>query len=191
MRNFDLSISNIFLPSSFSLLDSEILSIAPVQVANAEIMTDQAAPGQPVSVSGWGRLSETGGMPDRLHDVNIPVVSRQECNSAAAYGGRVTSTMLCAGLRNGGKDACQGDSGGPLLWLNENREWVQIGVTSFGEGCAEAEFPGVYTRVASFLDLDEQANDLSSVTVGRQYLGEMTEGASFSTIFFLPTLFSA
>lgn len=141
-------------------LDAPISSIAPVQVANAAIMTDQAAPGQPVSVSGWGRLSEAGGMPARLHDVSIPVVSRQECNSAAAYGGRVTSTMLCAGLRSGGKDACQGDSGGPL-WLSVNGHDVLLGAVSWGTGCARPNKYGVYTRMVSYRNWIEQAAQIT------------------------------
>lgn len=41
--------------------------------------------------------------------------------------------MLCAGKRTGApKDACQGDSGGPLL----NEKGVQVGIISFGLGCA-------------------------------------------------------
>lgn len=47
--------------------------------------------------------------------------------------------MICVGKRTGApKDACQGDSGGPLL----NSNGVQVGVISFGLGCAQQEFPG-------------------------------------------------
>lgn len=50
--------------------------------------------------------------------------------------------MICAGLTQGGKDACQGDSGGPLV-VNS----VQVGVVSWGIGCAQAGYPGVYASV--------------------------------------------
>ena len=58
--------------------------------------------------------------------------------------------MLCAGYEEtGGKDSCQGDSGGPLV-DKETKE--QIGVVSFGQGCAEPGYPGVYTQVSYFID---------------------------------------
>ena len=46
----------------------------------------------------------------------------------------------------------QGDSGGPLFFLNPNRERVeQIGVVSWGHGCAYTDWPGVYVKVSKFL----------------------------------------
>jgi len=47
-------------------------------------------------------------------------------------------------------DTCQGDSGGPLMAF-VNNTWILAGLTSFGQGCAEAGYPGVYTRVSSFI----------------------------------------
>ncbi len=47
-------------------------------------------------------------------------------------------------------DTCQGDSGGPLMAF-VNNTWILAGLTSFGYGCAEAGYPGVYTRVSSFI----------------------------------------
>jgi len=47
-------------------------------------------------------------------------------------------------------DTCQGDSGGALMAFVHNR-WVLAGLTSSGYGCAEAGYPGVYTRVSSFI----------------------------------------
>uniref|UniRef100_A0A3P9HP47 Peptidase S1 domain-containing protein n=1 Tax=Oryzias latipes TaxID=8090 RepID=A0A3P9HP47_ORYLA len=99
-------------------------------------------------VTGFGTLSSGGQGPlaSTLQEVNIPIVSNTQCNSA--YGG-ITNQMICAGLTTGGLDSCQGDSGGPLVIKNSTR-WVQAGVVSFGEGCAKPDFPGVYARVSEF-----------------------------------------
>ena len=45
----------------------------------------------------------------------------------------------------------QGDSGGPLQLLFNNH-WIQIGIVSFGNKCADPGYPGVYTRVTEFLE---------------------------------------
>ncbi|CAK6975390.1 trypsin I-P1-like [Scomber scombrus] len=62
------------------------------------------------------------------------------------YWGRITSNMLCAGSRMGGKDSCQGDSGGPLI-CNGKFE----GIVSWGISCANPYFPGVYTKVSNYV----------------------------------------
>ncbi len=61
--------------------------------------------------------------------------------------------MLCAGAPGGGGgvDTCQGDSGGPLVIASGGR-LLLAGITSWGNGCGEAQFPGVYTRVSTFAD---------------------------------------
>jgi len=104
-------------------------------------------------VMGLGLLAYGGDAPDFLHDVTVPTISNQDCNTASSYGGHVTDRMLCAGFPEGGKDACQGDSGGPIV----KREYqgdgtfidIQVGVVSWGAGCAEPNKPGVYSRVSS------------------------------------------
>ena len=60
--------------------------------------------------------------------------------------------MFCAGVQKGGVDTCQGDSGGPLVYENPYTERsVQIGVVSWGDGCARRNLPGVYVDVAKYI----------------------------------------
>lgn len=86
-------------------------------------------------------------LPDELMKVSVPVTDRETCRSQ--YGADdITDSMICAGLDEGGKDACQGDSGGPLV----DEQGTLVGVVSWGQGCAQAGFSGVYTRVGNFVE---------------------------------------
>jgi secreted trypsin-like serine protease len=67
----------------------------------------------------------------------------------------VTEQTICAGEMAGGKDACQGDSGGPLF-VSSGGRFVQLGLVSWGEGCARPKLPTVYTRVATHMDWIKQ-----------------------------------
>ncbi|KAG9258829.1 trypsin-like cysteine/serine peptidase domain-containing protein [Emericellopsis atlantica] len=106
--------------------------------------SDPAA-GSSTTIAGWGATREGGASSSQLLKVSVPVVDRDECNSA--YGGDITDAMFCAGLPEGGKDACQGDSGGPIV----DNSGALIGVVSWGQGCARPGYPGVYTRIANFI----------------------------------------
>ncbi|XP_008415417.1 trypsin I-P1-like [Poecilia reticulata] len=97
-------------------------------------------------VTGWGTLREGGSTSQTLQEVDVPIVSNSDCSPSYSS---LTNNMLCAGLSSGGKDSCQGDSGGPLVTKN-GTVWVQAGVVSFGTGCAQPGFPGVYTRISNY-----------------------------------------
>jgi len=104
--------------------------------------------GQTCYVSGWGTLqSGANGLPENLQWVDVPMITNEKCNSA--YGG-ITTSMICAGLDEGGKDSCQGDSGGPLVCEVDGKAHL-TGVVSFGYGCAFPNWPGVYARVTAVL----------------------------------------
>nr|KAF6468326.1 transmembrane serine protease 5 [Rousettus aegyptiacus] len=103
-------------------------------------------------VSGWGHTdpSHTHSS-DTLQDTVVPLLSTQLCNSSCVYSGALTPRMLCAGYLDGRADACQGDSGGPLV-CPDGDTWRLVGVVSWGRGCAEPNHPGVYAKIAEFLD---------------------------------------
>jgi len=105
------------------------------------------AGGSATTVAGWGTTSQgSGSIPNDLLKVTVPVVDRETCNQQ--YGGEITAAMFCAGLEEGGKDACQGDSGGPIVDASN----TLVGVVSWGQGCAQAGFAGVYSNVGALLD---------------------------------------
>ncbi|XP_071502064.1 uncharacterized protein [Diadema antillarum] len=102
-------------------------------------------------ISGWG-ATEMGGKQGSpvLQEAKMPIIPRNICNRKESYNGKIRNTMLCAGYMSGGIDACKGDSGGPLSCLGKDDRWYVVGVTSWGHGCALANKPGVYTRVAKY-----------------------------------------
>ncbi|XP_071526305.1 uncharacterized protein [Panulirus ornatus] len=113
------------------------------------------------TVTGWGTLTEGGLQPNQLREVTVMTMTNGKCKDK--YGtSAITSNMICAGVSEGGKDSCQGDSGGPLVTAGDVSEafMVQIGVVSWGTGCARPNYPGVYTRVTRYLDW------IAEITVG-------------------------
>ncbi|XP_073890072.1 transmembrane protease serine 3 isoform X4 [Macaca fascicularis] len=122
--------------------------IQPVCLPNSE---ENFPDGKVCWTSGWGATEDGGDASPVLNHAAVPLISNKICNHRDVYGGIISPSMLCAGYLKGGVDSCQGDSGGPLV-CQERRLWKLVGATSFGIGCAEANKPGVYTRVTSFLD---------------------------------------
>jgi secreted trypsin-like serine protease len=106
--------------------------------------------GHQLWVTGWGATSEGGNVVRTLRQVSVPFVTRAVCNDPLSYNGRITDHMICAGVAAGGRDSCQGDSGGPLVVDPKAPTFTQVGVVSWGDGCAEPGKYGVYTRVSQF-----------------------------------------
>ncbi|MEM9479094.1 MAG: serine protease [Verrucomicrobiota bacterium] len=110
-----------------------------------------ANPGVMARALGWGNTTPTGSPATRLQQVDLPIVNMAVANGSSAYDGQLTGNMLPAGLAGGGKDACQGDSGGPLVVPSPIGDgWMLAGVVSWGNGCAQPNAYGIYSRVSIF-----------------------------------------
>ncbi|XP_077483633.1 brain-specific serine protease 4-like isoform X2 [Amblyomma americanum] len=118
--------------------------------------------GKSATVAGWGNIKDvdkdspvdsfSGVRKEILQKVTVPIVSNKECNSWYAQSGKLVvlqEMQLCAGFKEGKKDACQGDSGGPLMFF-DGAKYVLVGVISAGFGCARPLLPGLYTRVSEY-----------------------------------------
>lgn len=101
---------------------------------------------------------------ENLRVANVPIL--ETCNHRSDVDG----DEICAGYPKGGRDACQGDSGGPFMCRSESNasQYYLAGIVSHGKGCARASEPGVYTRVALFVNwiLDMKSKD-SQINLSR------------------------
>ncbi|HWG99578.1 MAG TPA: serine protease, partial [Pilimelia sp.] len=121
----------------------------PVDAPTLAIATDPGLNSGVFTVAGWGATREGGVGSRYLLKVDVPFVSDAQCRQAYSY--LVASDMICAGnYTAGGKDSCQGDSGGPMFRRDAVGAWVQVGIVSFGDGCARPGKPGVYSEVSTF-----------------------------------------
>jgi secreted trypsin-like serine protease len=130
-------------------------SKAPVKVASAAERSLWTA-GTLATIAGFGVTESDGEQPDVLQQARVPIVADADAAEAYPYlvegvdplfGGFESKTQVAAGYPQGGVDTCQGDSGGPLL-VPAGSAMRLVGDTSYGAGCAEPGFPGVYGRLA-------------------------------------------
>jgi len=103
-------------------------------------------PGEMSWVTGWGETEGTTNS-TQLQVVAVPITNTSN------YWGGVEDDEIMAGYSSGGYDSCQGDSGGPMVVLaNDGETFLQCGIVSWGSGCAEPGYPGVYSRVSYFIN---------------------------------------
>jgi transmembrane serine protease 3 len=134
-------------------LDTPINFTSTIQPACLPAVDETVADNTDAIVAGWGLTRENGADTSSvLLQVGVPVINSRDC--ATMYRpNRITIdqyAMMCAGYKQGGKDACQGDSGGPFV-VKKGDAFTLQGVVSFGIGCARPGFPGVFTRVSNYV----------------------------------------
>lgn len=146
-NNYDIALLKTSKPMAWIFTKDGFGSVNRVCLPHPK---DNYPVGDNMTVSGWGVMMEgDNAISNTLMAVDVPIVAYNECK--AAYGQRLNNHHICAGLKEGGKDSCQGDSGGPLVRRLGGQMEI-TGVVSFGFGCAQPGFPGVYTKVSDYID---------------------------------------
>ena len=108
--------------------------------------------GSELLIGGWGATaSDSDIYPDVMQVAEVEVVKQSQSITCSSQNG-VTANMFCAQGRSGSDiiDSCQGDSGGPIFAQCSEGHVVLAGVVSWGNGCAQSQYPGVYTRISKF-----------------------------------------
>ncbi|CAK1598693.1 unnamed protein product [Parnassius mnemosyne] len=139
--------SSLSLENDISLLvTSKRMSFGQsVRAVNFASATHVLPVGTEAVVSGYGSVSYEGSASPVLLAARVRIVEQDTCARAYLRIADITTGMLCANATNPPRDACQGDSGGPLVANN-----TLVGIVSWGEGCADLTYPGVYTRVSVY-----------------------------------------
>ncbi|KAL4097149.1 hypothetical protein QTP88_021973 [Uroleucon formosanum] len=109
-------------------------------------------------VAGWGSTNSPSVLGEQrntyLMEAQIPITNTTDCKYLYNKNNVVIDDkiIICGGHPEGGKDACRGDSGGPLMFFIKNQYYL-MGIVSRGPKlCGEPGYPGIYTRVSSFID---------------------------------------
>lgn len=200
-----IDIANIFIHPLYDADDIsndiaiiELVSVpanppVAVQIADTALTDQYATENSVATVAGWGGRvgyepgeGETSDFPDILHKVDLRLTSNAQCRAILgesfgipADNVNVTDVMICASIPEGGKGSCQGDSGGPLV-VDTGSGVQQVGIVSWGFGCAAAGYPGVYTRVSEFKEWISAITDGIAVTQ-RQDFGFGLENVAQTT----------
>ncbi|KAF7383666.1 hypothetical protein HZH66_013016 [Vespula vulgaris] len=96
-------------------------------------------------VIGWGKERATGSTTQALKYARLSVITNRECR----LHWQIDERNICTAFGSG-QHACQGDSGGPLIVQTTNKQYIQIGIVSYGDANCPSNKPGVFTRVAAF-----------------------------------------
>lgn len=137
-----------------------------------------------ITVTGWGATSSGGDVSNTLQKVDVPIVSNAQCSEMYGSNGSITANMFCAGdTTDGGEDSCQGDSGGPVIKNDASGRPVLLGVVSWGNGCADPLYPGVYAKVStlsSFVTSKVGKVDVPTITASSTRTSSLTRTPSIT-----------
>ncbi|CAF4574215.1 unnamed protein product [Rotaria socialis] len=148
---YEYDIALLQLSSPLNMSDPALSKICLPNVTQATLSAGEWPPsGTSVVTIGWGRLSESGSLPSALQQVTLQTVGYQTSTCRPVMVN--WQVQFCASVINGTKDTCQGDSGGPMMMFSSSNQWILVGLTSSGIGCARPQYAGLYTRVATFQD---------------------------------------
>lgn len=102
--------------------------------------------GEIATIAGWGVTNiEDFNIPERMHEAKVPVLEPQAC---AAYGATYNPELMLCSVGKG-IDSCVGDSGGPMFQLAADGYIKQLSIVAYGRGCADPQYPGLYTWLGS------------------------------------------
>lgn len=127
------------LKLAFDLTDSVPKEITPIAISSSIPPVNS-----PATIAGWGITSsqKNSEYSEILQMADVDIVADAECKKS--YGeNRLSPAMLCAAGKDA--DACLGDAGGALVYEDK-----AVGLISWGNGCGNSDFPGVYTNLVYF-----------------------------------------
>ncbi|XP_064253690.1 suppressor of tumorigenicity 14 protein isoform X2 [Passer domesticus] len=139
--DYDIAVLELQSPVTFTAV------VQPICLPDA---THNFPVGKDLWVTGWGATAEGGTGASILQKAEIRLINQTVCNQLLTD--QLTPRMMCVGILTGGVDACQGDSGGPLVSVEPSSRMFLAGVVSWGDGCAQRNKPGVYSRLTSLRD---------------------------------------
>jgi hypothetical protein len=188
VEGHDIALIRVSVPFDFN--DPKVQPIpyaTPADEANG--LTD---PCTMALVSGWGSTSPGGSSPNHLQGVLVPIVSNELTDIAyigwnGLTAGWITDDQIAAGdyapqacsagNQDGGEDSCQGDSGGPFVVPNASGTgWILAGIVSWGESCADPDYPGLYGRVSEFAAWIEEITGIVNNQYPNLIISEVVHG---------------
>ncbi|GBG32893.1 Serine protease 55 [Hondaea fermentalgiana] len=131
-------------------LNKPVKDIEPIVLNQFPFTAPFEAVGQVVNVIGWGfEEAGSGVFTDQLMETEVPIVSNENCSVPYDF---ITDDHICAGYSDTyNQDACTGDSGGPLFYKDSDGKITQVGIVTYGKGCADFGYFGVYMRNSQYL----------------------------------------